>query len=145
MRPVKEKTKSISVKTFSSSSPRPLKVKTGAVIQNATVKEFSALKDISGYNNESLAALVGISHRTIRNKSINNEKFDLAQTERLRKLHLLFIEGNDVFGNKQQFHTWLQKPAYGLDYSTPGELLQQPGGLDKVLNEINALKFGDTV
>ena len=41
-----------------------------------------------------------------------------------------------MFGDKDQFHNWLQKPAYGLDYNTPDELLKQPGGLDKVLNEI---------
>ncbi|HEY2725626.1 MAG TPA: hypothetical protein VGI61_00515, partial [Parafilimonas sp.] len=28
-------------------------------IENASVKEFSSLKNISGYNNEELAALVG--------------------------------------------------------------------------------------
>ena len=61
------------------------------VTQNASVKEFSSLKDISGYNNEELATLVGITHRTIRNKKSNNELFDIAQTERLRKLNLLFI------------------------------------------------------
>ena len=114
-------------------------------IENASVKEFSSLKDVSGYNNEELAALVGITHRTIRNKKSNNELFDIAQTERLRKLNLLFIEGNEVFGNKDQFHNWLQKPAYGLDYNTPDELLKQPGGLDRVLNEVNSIKFGDTI
>lgn len=114
-------------------------------IKNASFKEFSLLKDISVYNNEELAALVGITHRTIRNKKSNNELFDIAQTERLRKLNLLFSEGNEVFGNKDQFHTWLLKPAYGLDYTVPAELLKQPGGLDKVINEINSIKFGDTI
>lgn len=115
------------------------------VVKNASVKEFSSLKKISDYNNEELAALVGITHRTIRNKKNNNELFDIAQTERLRKLYFLFAEGNSIFGNKNQFHSWLQKPAYGLDYNIPDELLKQPGGLDKVLNEINAIKFGNAI
>lgn len=114
-------------------------------VQNASVKEFNSLKNIVGYNNEELAALVGITHRTIRNKKTNNELFDIAQTERLRKLKLLFAEGNEVFGNKTEFHMWLQQPAYGLDYSIPNELLKQPGGLDKVLNEVRGIKYGDTV
>ena len=114
-------------------------------ISHASVQEFSSLKDISGYNNEELATLVGITHRTIRNKKSNNELFDIAQTERLRKLNLLFSEGNEVFGDTDQFHNWLQKPAYGLDYNTPDELLKQPGGLDKVLNEVRGIKYGDTI
>ena len=112
---------------------------------NASGKEFSVLKEISGYNNDELAELIGITHRTIRNKKNNDEIFNIAQTERLRKLNLLFTEGNEVFGNKGEFHAWLQQPAYGLDYNTPDELLKQPGGLDKVLNEINGIKYGDTV
>lgn len=114
-------------------------------VSHASVQEFSSLKDISGYSNEELATLVGITHRTIRNKKSNNELFDIAQTERLRKLNLLFSEGIEVFGNKDQFHNWLQQPAYGLDYNTPDELLKQPGGLDKVLTEVNGIKFGDTI
>jgi len=114
-------------------------------MQPATVNEFSVLKDISGYANEDLAALVGITHRTIRNKKNNGESFDIAQTERLRKLSLLFKEGHEIFSNKEEFNGWLQKPAYGLDYDIPAELLKQPGGLDKVLNELNSIKFGDTV
>jgi len=147
MSAVKEKVKINPAKkpTSKNSSEHKLNGRTIHTKQNASVKEFSFLKDISSYNNEELAALVGITHRTIRNKKSNNELFDIAQTERLRKLNLLFIEGNEVFGDKDEFHNWLQKPAYGLDYNTPDELLKQPGGLDKVLTEVNSIKFGDTI
>ncbi|MBV9962652.1 MAG: DUF2384 domain-containing protein [Parafilimonas sp.] len=148
MNSVKEKVKANPAKKIVTSKNGAGHKANGKVVhtmQNASVKEFDSLKNVAGYNNEELAALVGITHRTIRNKKTNNELFDIAQTERLRKLNLLFIEGNEVFGNKEQFHNWLQKPAYGLDYNTPDELLKQPGGLDKVLNEVNAIKFGDTI
>jgi uncharacterized protein (DUF2384 family) len=113
--------------------------------QNATAHEFSVLKDVSGYNNEELATLIGTTHRTIRNKKTNGELFDIAQTERLRKLNQLFTEGNLVFGSKEQFSEWLEKPSYAFNYNIPSELLKQPGGLDKVLNELISIKFGDTV
>ena len=119
--------------------------KINGVIQHASTDEFSSLKDISGYTNDDLATLVGTTHRTIRNKKTSGEFFDIAQTERLRKLTLLFEEGNEIFSNKEEFNNWLQKPAYGLDYDTPSELLKQPGGLDKVFNELRSIKFGDTV
>ena len=114
-------------------------------VQNALPEEFFSLKEISGFNNENLAALLGTTHRTIHNKKISGEPFDLAQTERLRKLSQLFTEGNKIFGNKKEFGEWLEKPAYGLDYSIPYDLLKQPGGLDKVTDELYAIKFGDTV
>jgi putative toxin-antitoxin system antitoxin component (TIGR02293 family) len=114
-------------------------------IQNASTKEFFSLKDISGFNNENLAILLGTTQRTIQNKRNSGEYFDIAQTERLRKLTRLFKEGNELFGNYEEFNKWLQKPSYGLDYDIPSELLKQPGGLDKIMNELNSIKFGDTI
>ena len=114
-------------------------------VHNALPKEFFMLKEISGFNNENLAGLLGTTHRTIHNKKNSGEPFDIAQTERLRKLSRLFKEGNEIFGNKKEFGEWLGKPAYGLDYAIPYDLLQQPGGLDKVMDELFAIKFGDTV
>ncbi len=71
--------------------------------------------------------------------------FDIALTERLRKLSQLFKEGNELFGKKEEFNKWLQKPSYGLDYNIPSELLKEPGGLDKVMTELNSIKFGDII
>lgn len=118
---------------------------TSRKIQNASPKEFFSLKDISGFNNENLANLLGTTQRTIQNKKNSGEPFDIAQTERLRKLSRLFKEGNELFGNKEEFNSWLQKPSYGLDYDIPSELLKQPGGLDKVMTELNSIKFGDAI
>jgi len=114
-------------------------------VQNALPQEFFMLKEISGFNNENLAGLLGTTHRTIHNKKNSGEPFDLAQTERLRKLAQLFTEGNEIFGTKKEFNEWLEKPAYGLDYAVPYDLLQQPGGLDKIMDELYAIKFGDTI
>ena len=114
-------------------------------IQNASPNDFFSLKEISGFNNENLAILLGTTQRTIQNKKNSGEPFGIAQTERLRKLTLLFKEGNEVFGNKEQFKEWLQKPSYGLDYNIPSDLLKQPGGLDIVMNELHSIKSGDAL
>ena len=114
-------------------------------VQHASTQEFFLLKDISGYKNEKLATLLGTTTRTIQNKKNSGEPFDIAQTERLRKLGQLFKEGNELFGNNEEFNKWLQKPSYGLDYNIPSELLKLPGGLDKVMTELNSIKFGDAI
>jgi putative toxin-antitoxin system antitoxin component (TIGR02293 family) len=113
--------------------------------RNALPNEFFKLKDLSGFNNENLAGLLGTTHRTIHNKKNSGEPFDLAQTERLRKLSQFFTEGTAIFGTKNEFKKWLEKPAYGLDYAIPCDLLKQPGGIDKLMDELYAIKFGDTV
>ena len=114
-------------------------------LQLAYTEEFFLLKDISANSNENLATLLGTTTRTIQNKKNNAEPFDISQTERLRKLTKLFKEGNETFGNKDEFNKWMQAPSYGLDYAIPYELLKKPGGMDKIIDELNAIKFGDTI
>jgi len=115
-------------------------------VYNASTQEFFLLKELAaGYKNENLATLLGTTSRTIQNKKNSGEPFDISQTERLRKLNQLFKEGNELFGNKEEFNKWLQKPSYGLDNNIPSELLKQPGGLDKVMAELNSIKFGDAI
>ena len=144
---LRKKTKRI-VRAIPAQSHVPSKKINGIVkhkAQNAFPKEFFLLKDISGFTNEKLAMLIGTTYRTIHNKKNSGEPFDIGQTERLRKLTHLFKEGNEIFGNKKEFNEWLEKPAYGLDYVIPFELLNQPGGLDKIMDELNSIKFGDTI
>lgn len=143
MNPVKNKTKF--PREHSNTNTKKINSAISDKVQHATSKEFFSLKDISGLNTENLATLLGTTQRTIQNKKNSGEPFDLAQTERLRKLIRLFEEGNEVFGNREQFKEWLQKLSYGLDYIIPVDLLKEPGGLDKVMNEINSIKFGDTI
>ncbi len=155
MNSVKNKTKAVSkkkkliAKGVSLDSNHTAVKKASGAIQNktqyASTNEFFALKNISGYNIEHLAILLGITHRTIQNKKNSGGLFDIAQTERLRKLNLLFNEGIELFGNKEEFNKWLEKPAYGLDYTIPSELLKQPGGLDRAITELNSIKYGETV
>jgi putative toxin-antitoxin system antitoxin component (TIGR02293 family) len=111
----------------------------------ADFNEFVHLQDFSGMTTEQLAPVVGMTSRTLQNKKGSGTTFNLPVTERLRSIIELFEEGVKIFGNKEEFIAWLGKPAYGLDYAVPQELLQKPGGLRKVTAELSAIKFGDTV
>ncbi len=50
-----------------------------------------------------------------------------------------------LFNNQAEFTTWLEKPSYGLNNSVPYNLLKQPGGIDIVLNELSAIKYGEAL
>ncbi len=144
MRIIKNKTK-IPIRTRQKKSTKSTDDAPPHKIEHAAIAEFFSLKENSGLTIKNLALLLGTTQRTIQNKKNTGVHFDMVQTERLKKLILLFETGIEVFGNSEQFNQWLQKPAYGLYGSIPFDLLMHPGGLDKVLNEVSAIKFGDTV
>jgi uncharacterized protein (DUF2384 family) len=111
----------------------------------AEVEEFQELKELCGLSVETLASVLGTTARNIQYKKVRKVPFDLPLTERLRKLSLLFLNGIEIFSSKEKLFDWLDQPAYGLDYAVPLNLLGEPGGLDKLLAELSAIKYGDTI
>ena len=59
------------------------------------------------------------------------------------KLFSLFKKGEIVFGNSDEFQKWIEKPAYGLGYKIPKELMQTPAGIDLIMDELIRIEYGD--
>jgi uncharacterized protein (DUF2384 family) len=111
----------------------------------ADIEEFQQLKQLSGITLELLSSILGTTARNIQYKKTRKAKFDLPLTDRLRKLIQFFMEGIELFGTNEQLNEWLKKPSYALDYTVPFELLGEPGGLDRLLVELSAIKYGDAI
>jgi putative toxin-antitoxin system antitoxin component (TIGR02293 family) len=56
---------------------------------------------------------------------------------RQAKIHAL-----DVFGNSDTVQNWLEEKNPSLDGSTPAELLDSPAGLERVIDLVNAIRYG---
>jgi uncharacterized protein (DUF2384 family) len=56
---------------------------------------------------------------------------------RQAKIHAL-----DVFGNSDTVENWLQEKNPSLDAATPAELLDSPAGLERVIDLVNAIRYG---
>jgi putative toxin-antitoxin system antitoxin component (TIGR02293 family) len=56
---------------------------------------------------------------------------------RQAKIHAL-----DVFGNNDTVQNWLEEKNPALDGFTPTELLNSPAGLERVIDLVNAIRYG---
>ena len=56
---------------------------------------------------------------------------------RQAKIHAL-----DVFGNSDTVRNWLEEKNPALDGFTPAELLNSPAGLDRIIDLVNAIRYG---
>ena len=56
---------------------------------------------------------------------------------RQAKIHAL-----DVFGNSDTVENWLEEKNPSLEGSTPAELLNSPDGLERVIDLVNAIRYG---
>ncbi|MDQ3535242.1 MAG: DUF2384 domain-containing protein [Bacteroidota bacterium] len=87
---------------------------------------------------KSLAKLLHLHPRTVQNYSDQQKNLDPVQSEHLLKLISLYTKGEELFGSVDEFNYWLQKPFWDSK-ELPQDLLNTPGGVDLVADEIQRL------
>jgi uncharacterized protein (DUF2384 family) len=55
---------------------------------------------------------------------------------------VLYKKGAEIFGNANDFNTWLNTEAVGLGKVKPFDLLYTQGGINLVMEELLRIEFG---
>ena len=109
----------------------------------STAAFFFDLAELTGLNKEWLAnELLGISLKTSLRYARENKPLLAKHAEMVFKLMALYKKGIEVFGDRDQFNNWLQKPAFGLGEQIPFTLLSMSTGIDLVMDELYRIEFG---
>lgn len=103
-------------------------------------KSFESLKEISGLDNNTLAAALGVSAKTLQRKDI----FDTIQSEKMYELANLYALGTNYFG-KEGFRRWMERPLFSIGNIKPLALIDVSEGLDILKTEIMRLQHGIVV
>ncbi|MBD3628607.1 antitoxin Xre-like helix-turn-helix domain-containing protein [Cyclobacterium sp.] len=103
-------------------------------------KSFESLKEVSGLDNNTLAAALGVSAKTLQRKEV----FDTIQSEKMYKLAVLYALGNNYFG-KEGFRRWMERPLFSIGNIKPIALIDVSEGLDLLKAEIMRLQHGIAV
>ena len=107
-------------------------------------KLFYSFLTVSKLPEKNLAMLININPRTIRNYLSQKKKLDSVVSEHLLKLIALYIKGEEIFGNIDEFNYWLKKPFW-KSKENPIDLLVTPGGVDIVSDELDRINYGYVV
>lgn len=103
-------------------------------------KSFEGLKEISGLDNHTLAAALGVSAKTLQRKDI----FDTIQSEKIYELANLYTLGINYFG-KEGFRRWMERPLFSIGNIKPLALIDVSEGLEILKAEIMRLQHGIAV
>lgn len=107
--------------------------------------EFPYLNSISDRINftlEDWASYLHLSERTIQRYKKEKKPFDTIYTEKIVQIDLLYKRGADVFGNEENFHTWMETKSIPLGGVKPKELLDTTYGINLVANELGRIEHG---
>lgn len=104
---------------------------------------FDDMIAVSNYDKDFAADLLDVSFKTVSRYQKEKKKLSPLQSEYILKTIVLFNKGNQVFGNKESFNRWLDKPAFGLGNRIPRPFITTVGGINFIIDELNRIAHGD--
>ena len=104
---------------------------------------FNDMIAVADYDKDFAADLLDVSYKTVTRYQKEKKKLSPLQSEYILKTIVLFNKGNQVFGDKDTFNRWLDKPAYGLGNRVPRAFITTVGGINFIIDELNRIAHGD--
>ena len=107
--------------------------------------DFPYLNNVSNRINftlEDWASFLHLSERTIQRYKKEKKHFDTIYTEKIVQIDLLYKKGAEVFGNEENFHTWMGTTSIPLGSVKPKELLDTTYGINMVATELGRIEHG---
>jgi putative toxin-antitoxin system antitoxin component (TIGR02293 family) len=106
----------------------------------------SAVFDLMGMTHLSksfFAGMLNLSTKTLDRYLAGGKQLNASSGEMILKLFSLVKKGEEIFGNADEFGKWIEKPAYGLGFKVPKELMKSAAGVDLVMDELIRIEYGN--
>jgi len=103
---------------------------------------FDKITNEFPFNLSDWSRILHISERTIQRYRKDKRKFDSIHTDRLLQIMILLNKGIEVFGNTDNFISWLNSLNIALGSIKPIELLDNSFGINMVTNELIKIEYG---
>jgi putative toxin-antitoxin system antitoxin component (TIGR02293 family) len=88
-----------------------------------------------------LSNILHISTRQL-NRYHEDDRLSAEQSNFLYELSLLYVRGEDVFGDRPTFENWLQRPQMALGMEIPLQLLDTSEGFRMVNDLLSQIEYG---
>jgi len=103
---------------------------------------FQVIIDKTPFNVNEWATLLDTTTRTLVRYKKDNKKFASKQTETIIEIQQLMKYGEEVFGNLNNFHTWLTTENVAMGGVVPKDLLDTSVGLGMVKDFLGRIEHG---
>jgi putative toxin-antitoxin system antitoxin component (TIGR02293 family) len=95
----------------------------------------------TGLTLKELSSYLRISTRSIQDKEAT-QLIAPGPSERALYIARLFKSGNELFGNMDKFHNWLNMENLAMGGEKPVSYLDTFSGIQFVMDELNAIEYG---
>jgi putative toxin-antitoxin system antitoxin component (TIGR02293 family) len=103
---------------------------------------LNSISDRINFTLEDWASSLHLSERTIQRYKKDKKPFDTIYSEKIVQIDQLYKRGAEVFGDEDNFHTWMETKSIPLGGVKPKELLDTTYGINLVADELGRIEHG---
>ena len=106
---------------------------------------FATYEDIIkkySFTIQNRAEFLHISNKTLSRYQKESKTFDALQSERIMQIEILHSKGEEVFGSRENFSTWLETENLALGNIIPRDLLKNSFGINLLMDELIRIEHG---
>ena len=101
---------------------------------------LNSISDRINFTLEDWASSLHLSERTIQRYKKDKKPFDTIYSEKIVQIDQLYKRGAEVFGDEDNFHTWMETKSIPLGGVKPKELLDTTYGINLVADELGRIE-----
>ncbi len=106
-------------------------------------KQVRQFKEITRSTDKVISAWFNVSEKTFQNYRSSKGKLSIDFKEKLVLLISLYKQGEKVFGSKQAFIDWLEKPNFHFDQKKPVDFFNTISGIRYIEDRLTGMEYGD--
>ncbi len=107
-----------------------------------TFSEFKKIADKIDLTQKEWSDVLHISERTLQRYAKDNSAFNFSVIDRILLIDKVIKKGVDVFGNANNFITWLKKEPSSIEGKLEFASLASFNGTTKILNQLGRIEHG---
>ncbi|ANI88420.1 hypothetical protein A9P82_03345 [Arachidicoccus ginsenosidimutans] len=103
---------------------------------------FKTIVERSPFSIGEWSNFLHLSERTMQRYSKENKAFDPIYSEKILEITMLNNYGKEVFGDEENYNTWLQTKNIALGGITPKALMDSTFGIKLIKDELTRIEHG---
>lgn len=106
-------------------------------------KQVKFFKELTHSTDKIISEWFDISEKTFQSYRSSNSNFNINFKEKLLLLLSLYKQGERVFGSKDEFNEWLEKPNFHFNNEAPVKFFKTISGIRYIEDRLTGIEYGD--
>lgn len=112
---------------------------------NFGTKQVKLFKELTHCTDKVISEWFGISEKTFQSYRRSKANLNINFKEKLLLLLSLYKQGERVFGSKEAFDNWLEKPNFHFKNKPPVNFFKTISGIRYIEDRLTGIEYGDNV